>query len=287
VASAVPTVGAAAPQATASAARPTPSQSDADRAREEAIKSILGNARPGGVADAFGHRPDEQGDADDVFNGIGGVGGNGLGLRNAGLSMLPHFPWPPPTPSEKMILPRGKLLAGLGARPTLAGVSDRLVSALNAADYSEYSFYSAPGGFALVARLEQFELDGSPKPRGMRFLEPNTQAPFSVASYVRHLFFAPQGFYRLILFVVTDNPVATRGPAPSALMTEKWLRQGADRLPSIYRRMAFTPDHQVSVLVYEFQKRGPRNVATLVPGRLDVRTHLEKAGLYARLVRTH
>lgn len=203
----------------------------------------------------------------------------------AGPQPLPDFPWPPPQPSEKMLLPHDRIAAGLGATPSLADVGRKLTSALEAAGYSEYSLFRVPGGFALVARLEQFTPDGAPAPQGMRFLDPHAQMPFSLSAYVEHLFFAPEGYYRLIVFVVTDHPVVARAPSPDADAASAWLAQGADRLPPAFSGLPFTANHQVGALIYEFRKHGQDGIATLQPGELDARTHLAKSGLYAALVR--
>jgi hypothetical protein len=197
---------------------------------------------------------------------------------------LPNFPWPPPAPSEKMILPHDRMVAGLGAQPSLAAIGERLTGALQKAGYAEYSLFAVPGGFALVARLEQFAPDGSPEPQGLRFLDPHAQAPFSLGAYVEHLFFAPEGYYRLIVFVVTDRPVVANAPSPSADTASGWLESGADRLPPAFRNLPFTAGHQVGALIYEFRKHGQDRIATLEPGQLDARTHLLKSGLYARLI---
>ncbi|MEJ1967573.1 MAG: hypothetical protein WDN03_02895 [Rhizomicrobium sp.] len=178
-------------------------------------------------------------------------------------------------------MPRSGVLAGLGSTPSQSAVAWRLVKALSAHGYAEYSYYSVPDGFALVERLEQIQPDGSPVPRGVRFLDPDIAEPFSLTHYLEHLFVAPNGYYRLIVFVVTDLPVTARGAPPTAGTTREWLRVGADKLPPIYDKLPFTADHQVSVLIFEFQKMGNEPVTTLVPGRLDAHTHLEKAGLYA------
>ncbi|HUJ03552.1 MAG TPA: hypothetical protein VLW75_07950, partial [Rhizomicrobium sp.] len=141
-----------------------------------------------------------------------------------------------------------------------------------------------PDGFALVARLEQIAPDGTPAPGGVRFLDPDSNAPFTLGNYVKRLFFAPDGYYRLIAFVVTDRAFVASGHAPTAAAAETWLRMGADELPGAYYSIPFTANHQVTALIYEFRKQGNRNVSTLVPGRLDARTHLIKAGLYGALV---
>lgn len=198
---------------------------------------------------------------------------------------LPSFPWPPPTPSERLNLTRAQILPAASAKVSLADVGHHIAAALEAAGYFEYSFYAAPRGFAVVARLERIDPDGTPAPEKLRFLAPEAAEPFSLASYVSRLFFAPEGFYRQIVFVITTDVVRPSGRAPNAQAAEALLQAGADRLPAEFRRMPFTDDYQVSALIYEYQKGlGDRDVRTLTPGRLAARTNLERAGIYPRLV---
>lgn len=198
---------------------------------------------------------------------------------------LPNFPWPPPTASARLVLPRDRLAASLPANPNLFQVGQKLADALERAHYSEYSFFAAPDGFALTARLERIREDGTPAPEEFRFIEPGADEPFTLSSYIQRLFFAPQGFYRQIVFIATDKPFVASGEAPSAATAEEWLRRGANMLPPIYRTMPFGPGYSVTALVYEFRKgAADRDVATLTPGRLAGREHLVKAGIYSALL---
>jgi hypothetical protein len=197
---------------------------------------------------------------------------------------LPKFSWPPPTPSEKMNLPHNRVVEGLGKSPALSEISRRLTTVLDSAGYSEYSFYRVPDGFAVVARMEQIEPDGTPLSNGYRFMAPDAASQFSLSSYLEQLFVAPQGYYRLIVFIVTDVAIVAKGPTPRAVVAESWLSQGADKLSPPYDTYKFSPNHQVSVFIYEYRKRGSAEVLALIPGRIDVATHLKKSGLYAGLM---
>lgn len=195
---------------------------------------------------------------------------------------LRDFPWPPPEPSARFAVPRG-MVAAPDARLTLRQVSTRIGDALRRASY-EYSFYRAPGGFAVVARLERIADDGTPMTGDTRFLPPDAEAPFSFTDYIAQLFFAPAGYYRMIAFVVTDRAFAATGETLAASEAATLLTQGAVALPVSFARDEFTPEHAVHALVYEFRKgEGEGDVATLHPGRLTGETHIERAGLAAAL----
>ena len=200
--------------------------------------------------------------------------------------VLPTFPWPPPTPSERLNFRRSQVLtAAMGPTPSQADVAHRIVHALEEAGYSEYSFYAAPQGFAIVARLERIGPDGTPAPDQLRFLAPDSAEPFSLGAYLTRLFFAPEGYYRQIVFLVTPTIVRPSGPTPNAKAAEALLQGGADRLPALYRTIPFSADDQVTALIYEYHKgSGDGQVTTLTPGRLDARTNLVRAGIYAQLV---
>lgn len=194
-------------------------------------------------------------------------------------SGLPSFPWPPPQPSARELIPRGQLL-GAATQVSQGEVARRIEAALRQAGYTEYSYYAAPGGFALVARLERMRADGTPEPGEFRFLAPNVDAPFSLSTYISQLFFAPEGFYRQIVFVATDQAFVASAPAPTAQEAERLLQGGGNILPEAYNRRAFTPGHNVTALIYEFKKNpADRDVETLRPGRLAGAQHLAKAGI--------
>ncbi|MBL8550767.1 MAG: hypothetical protein JNJ73_12355 [Hyphomonadaceae bacterium] len=223
----------------------------------------------------------------------GGAGGAtrsaGGGGRTRGLSRtssnvgFPAFPWPPPAPSSRLILSRAALVGGI-SRPSLYDVGQRLSSALDRARY-EYSFYSVPNGFALVARLERFLDDGSSAPDTIRYVQPANE-PFSITRYLTGLFIAPVGNYRQIAFIVTNAAFVASGKALSESEAEAILRNGANVLPGYFRSIRFGQDYVATALVYEFEKRpGEDALARTSQGRLGARVHLERSGIEPALER--
>lgn len=200
-------------------------------------------------------------------------------IRESSSPVLPPFPWPPPEPSARELIPRRDLLR-TDAAVSQGEIGRRIQNALRQAGYTEYSYYSAPGGFALVARLERMKPDGTPDPGEFRFLAPNADEPFSLSSYVSRLFFAPEGYYRQIVFVTTDKPFVASAPAPTAAEAQRLLRQGGNQLPIEYDSRPFSAAHSVTALIYEFKKNpADRDVETLQPGRIAGAQHLSKAGI--------
>lgn len=192
---------------------------------------------------------------------------------------LPEFPWPPPRWSAR------KDLTDIARHhaTTLGGIADNLVTALNNAGYPEYSLYASPGGFALVARLERTDEDGTPN-ADFRFLSPREEEPFDLTEYVSALFFTPEGWYRQIVFIVSDQPFVAAEEAPSVATAERMLGDGATALDAPLRDLPANDATRVFALVYEFRKgAGPEDVAIITPGRLDGDLHMMRSGIAAAL----
>jgi len=208
----------------------------------------------------------------------------GLGKLAGGGSVFPEFPWPPPMPSARQNLPR-QLFQSTGVlSPNLKTVGEALSSALVRAGYAEQAYYRAPNGFALVARIERIASDGHNLPSPERFVILDADLPFSLERYIAGLFFAPEGYYRQIVFVVTDAAFVANSPPITATEATALLRDGMDRLPPEYSVATFGPNHEVSALIYEFRKgKADRDVSVLVPGRLGAQQHLDLSGISTSL----
>ena len=167
---------------------------------------------------------------------------------------VPAFPWPPPRPSTRTVIDRNAAFAGA---TTLGDASERLSAALHAAGYASPAFYAAPGGYAMVARLEQIEADGTPKPAPTRWSAALPQREvFSLADYLKALFSAPEGHYRVIVFIVSDQPFATAAAPPSQEQADAWLQGGLNVLPAAIARLPLDTDHTCTALIYQFHKQG-------------------------------
>jgi hypothetical protein len=183
------------------------------------------------------------------------------------------------------VLPRALFENQQPAQMDLHDVDVRLNVALTAAGYHEKSYYSVPEGFALVTRLEQINLDGTPKDPQARW---STEIPplrgFSLREYVRALFAARAGFFRVIVFIVTSHPFVQSEEEISFSTASAWLRSGLNVLPASVGSKEFSPRHRTTVLIYEVEKiMGSHIVDMLLPGRLTGRAHLEKAGILIAL----
>lgn len=227
-------------------------------------------------------------------------------------AVIPEFPWPPPAASASLVLPNAFVLGQWrlhrevhplrrtgqyfyyyyydeeelvrlwdSGGPRLIHVNATLTNALSGAGYYEASYYSVPDGFAVVTRLEQINSDGTPKPSPSRWeTQPRRLEKFSLAEYLRALFLANPGFYRIIVFVVTPHPFTQSREVVTREEAISWLRFGANVLPLELSLQPYSAAFTCTALIYEFEKVDVQAKATIkVPGRLSAQIHIEKSGI--------
>lgn len=193
--------------------------------------------------------------------------------------VLPRFPWPPPIPSARLSLP----LDANPNNPTFGNLSFILDAALKKTGYFEKSYFSVPGGIAIVTRMERIYQDGTPVPVGRWSVEQPTVPRLSLSEYLRALFTASPGYYRMIVFVITDKPFGATNETISASTANRWLADGFNILPEDVLLKPLPPHFAFTALVYEFRREQGGKPYELEPSDLDARTHLTKCGLWAAL----
>jgi hypothetical protein len=199
---------------------------------------------------------------------------------------IPSFPWPPPKASafEKI----SNTLLTTGTKQTLLlDVANRLESAFDQAGYGERSYHSVPNGFAMVSRIEQINLDGTPKniPDRWSVETKNIGKSISLRDYIKALFNAPKGRYRVIVFIVTDAPVIPNNETPTEIESEEWIHGGSVALPQTIAKRIYSENYYTTALIYEFERFSGENGAILkVPSDLLGKDHLQKAGILTALI---
>jgi len=194
-------------------------------------------------------------------------------------SEMPRYPWPPEAPSSRIEIDR-MFKPPLKEGMSLFDVSERLSDALADAGYYEKSYYSAPGGFAMVTRLEATDKKGAPLGDEERYRLPAEERDFGFAEFIRNLFFAPEGYYRFIVFIVTDVSFTASEKELGESEALDRLKRGYSGLPDEYHSIPFSSSHRVEALIYEFKKgAGDQDVEKLLPGRLPPQLHITNSGL--------
>lgn len=191
------------------------------------------------------------------------------------------LPWPPPIPSSHIVLDRHLLDRRKLGLATLGDLDSALQFALSRAGYSDASYWGVPRGFALVTPLEQTDSTGRPLAAHMRWLSKIAEMKaFSLAEYIKALFSAPTGYFRVLVFIASPSPFAPSGSREILQTIERWSAGGLNVLPDSLRTEPLTDQHRVTVLVYEFQKlKDSERPTNTVPGRLKVPDHFEATNL--------
>jgi hypothetical protein len=228
---------------------------------------------------------DENAAAESVDIQIGGglVRQPEVGMASADLGRvtevsLPRaFPWPPPRPSARLIINQQLINATIAPVNTLGQVADKLQESLSGAGYEGSGFLAAPNGFVIVTQVEQTDAEGSPI-SGHRWVgDIAAGGSFSLNSIIRLLVAAPAGYFRVIVFVVSDHPEAGGEDNSEKLeLLRRWSQVSQLRLPPSVRSMPYDDSYSVTALVYEFEKHeNGDDPSARVPGRLAAMRHLD------------
>lgn len=197
---------------------------------------------------------------------------------NAATGTVPFFPWPPPASSARYVFPQYAFHRYI----TVGQVASAILSALESSGYVERSFFQTrPGGVALVTRLERIAGDGRPAPEDERWPSGFDNNPASFIDFVRGLFYAKAGHYRVIVFILQEESFASSEQTATGKDAETWLAEGANKLPAWLANRPFGKDSTCTALIYEFESDGA-SVKSVV-SHLNGKQHLEKAGLLAAL----
>jgi hypothetical protein len=195
---------------------------------------------------------------------------------------IPQFDWPPPKASAQQAIPDKWLRTG--PAPTLASVADKFEKSLKLAGYAQRSYYSVPRGFALATQFEQIRADGTPLPGDDRWkVGPPRVGNLSLLAFIQALAHAPAGFYRAIVFVVTDAPWVQSTTAPSEAQIMAWAGSGAAALPASIGNLPYGEGYRAHALIYEFRKGASGPAESVLPSAVSGEMHLERGGIWTPL----
>ncbi len=187
---------------------------------------------------------------------------------------VPYFPWPPPSSSARYVFPQEVFRR----YSTVGEVSSTILKALERSGYVERSFFQTePGGVALVTRLEKIAGDGAPAPEQERWPAGFDSTPQGFVDFVRGLFYAKAGHYRVIVFILQEKAFTQSEKKATGKDAETWLDVGAFTLPAWLANRPFGKDSTCTALIYEFESDGTSVKSVQSP--LTGKQHLEKAGL--------
>jgi hypothetical protein len=210
-------------------------------------------------------------------------------------SRAPKFPWPPPPGYSRLLVPHelfavqereaslpirsGNVPAGTARSSTLGDVHKKLVRALEKASGGfDHGLFQGPAdGITLVARMERIDRDGTPLPEPARWIKEGSPK-LKLSELLADLFFEKPGYFRIIVFAVTDDLVP--GEAPAARLPEP--EKGAAGIPRDFAERPFE-GKEVLALVYSFERRHNAKITPWKDGAPSARQHLERAGVWPGL----
>ncbi len=106
---------------------------------------------------------------------------------------------------------------------------------------------------------------------------------FSLSEYIKALFTARSGRFRVIVFLLSIN-VRQDSKVPGEETATNWSSGGLTKLPPTYGRTPFSDQYACTALIYEFEKKDYSSDAqTVVPGKIKGMAHLVKAGIWGFL----
>lgn len=186
------------------------------------------------------------------------AGSAGTGAPSAE-ARIPSFPCRPPNPSAVFPVQPAQ-------RPATFGVlADRIDAALRDEGYNASRYYRTCGGFVVVTKVERLRSDGRPFDDADRFVPLDAQLSaiedMSIEGILRALVRVSPGRFRMLAIVTSNRELAPEG-AMTGAMARDFADGGVLRLPAVMRGQPLTPAHDITVLVYEFEK---------FPGQAEVR----------------
>jgi hypothetical protein len=184
------------------------------------------------------------------------------------------FPWPPPQASTDM-----NINSYFEERKNPETIEQKLSKALSNSGYVRKKYHEIPGGFAMVTQLERIRSDGSPHRK--RWLTEGSPSIFSLEEYIKALFTANRGYFRIIVFTVTPYEFRQHETTTKREEAVGWLNRGFSTLPDSIREREY-PEGQlpdILALIYEFEKHGSGKEVNFhpPPGRLASDDHLKQA----------
>ena len=204
--------------------------------------------------------------------------GAALDQDKADADTVPFFPWPPPASSARYVFPQETF----SSYSTVGDVSTAILKALERSGYVERGFFrTEPGGVVLVTRLEKIGGDGSPAPEQERWPAGFESTPVGFIDFVRGLFYAKAGHYRVIAFVLQEKAFTQSEQKATGKDAETWLAEGAFKLPAWLANRPFGKDSTCTALIYEFESDGA--AVKSVVSSLTGKQHLQKAGVLTGL----
>ena len=126
--------------------------------------------------------------------------------------------------------------------------------------HSSFTYFSTPRreGYAAITRLEQIDKAGHHLKGSARFTKDAPESANLIYLFVNELVSLPEGRFRLLVFFVSADPVATQYSTEKVTLkdADRWVGQGCASLPPQLAVLRLTDRHKVLLRIYEFVTKG-------------------------------
>jgi hypothetical protein len=175
---------------------------------------------------------------------------------------------------------------------TLQQSSDRITEAMNDSGYEQRSYFwldkEHGPGFAVVTHIEQIDPDGVPVSKGRWSFDLPSYESFSIARFLKAMFKADPGNYRLIALVLSRTPfeekkgAITQDQVAELNRGPKFLAQTKDSSTVVTR------DYHCIAYIYEFERK-TRNDDPIFKdtSKVSASAHLASTPLWKNLTQLH
>ena len=206
------------------------------------------------------------------------------GIAQAAASeSLPSFDWPPPVPSARLLIPP----LVFSHCNTLGDQAEKIAGALRLRGYAEITYWGVPNGVAIVTRLERIYPDGRSFAAGRRWAVNDKDVQMlSIRDYISRLFGVDEGFYRVVVFVITDQGFGSSDSQTTQAKTTRWLSKGFQKMPQSLAAVKLTSAYTCTALIYEFRKTHGQDPSLRLPSDLGAEQHMVASGLWSAMVGT-
>lgn len=195
-----------------------------------------------------------------------------IGKENFSIpSGYPTFPWPPPQASARDVIPK-RFFSDLRK---MSDVNTKLSKALRDSGYIDKGYFAVPKGFAIATGIEQIYHDGRSKKYPYRWsVKMRPLQYFSLSTYLKELFTARIGYYRVIVFTITLDPFVQLNKIVTRQKAIEWAPHGANRLDKGIGMSKYTSNYLVTAHIYIFKQREFESPVLIIPSDLTGKEHL-------------
>jgi hypothetical protein len=159
------------------------------------------------------------------------------------------LPWPPPRATSSYLFPQ-RTLSDFG---TVGAFNDALQTKLRAAGFYDFSYFVAPGGFALATPIERIDEEGHPASGSSRWKGGNIPVgPTSFSDWVKKVLYDEEGYFRVLVFFVTTDSSQSADKGATFEEASNWAAHGCRGLPAKIRTTKISSDQVFYALAYVF-----------------------------------